>query len=65
MNVRKKYNIEVRNRFQILEESDIEDPLLKYESVVKIYNEAAKQVLGRSEKISKPWITNEAWKRVD
>ncbi|XP_071160880.1 uncharacterized protein [Mytilus edulis] len=65
MDVRKKYNIEVRNRFQVLEEGNIEDPVLKYEGAVEIYTEAAKQVLGSSKKISKPWITNNTWKMVD
>ncbi|VDI39541.1 Hypothetical predicted protein [Mytilus galloprovincialis] len=32
MILRKKYNIEVRNRFQVLEEGKIEDPVLKYEN---------------------------------
>ena len=32
--------------------------------IVATYRDAAKKVLGRSKKISKPWIGNKTWEKI-
>ena len=60
--IRKRYNIEVRNRFEALE--DIDDPEEEYDMILAIYRDAAKKVLGRSKKLSKPWIGSKTWEKI-
>ena len=50
--IRRRYNIEVRNRFEA--QGDIEDPEEEHDLILATYREAAKKVIGRSKKQSKP-----------
>ena len=52
--IRRRYNIAVRNRFEIL--GDIYNPEEEHDMVLATYRDAAKKVLGRSKKLSRPWI---------
>ena len=52
--IRKRYNIEVKNRFEAL--GDIEDPEKEHDKLLEAYRDAAEKVIGRSKKQSKPWI---------
>ena len=52
--IRRKYNIEVKNRFEALR--DIEDPEQEHETILEAYRDVAKKVIGWSKKQSKPWI---------
>ncbi|XP_071142031.1 uncharacterized protein [Mytilus edulis] len=61
--VRKAFSIELKNRFQLLDE--LEDIETFWEGVTKCYKETATKTLGFKERGHKPWITNESWKLVD
>ena len=50
----RRCNIEVRNRFEIL--GDIYNQEEEHDMVLATYRDAAKKVLGRSKKLSSPWI---------
>ena len=52
--IRTKYNIELRNRFKAL--GDIDDPEEEHDMILATYRDGAKKVLGRSNKLSTPWI---------
>ena len=60
--IRKRYNIEVKNRFEAL--GDIEDPEEEHNKLLEAYRDAAEKVIGRSKKQSKPWIGDKTWKKV-
>ena len=51
---RRKYNIKLRNRFEAL--GDIDDPEEEHDMILAKYRDGAKKVLGRSNKLSRPWI---------
>ena len=44
--IRRKYNIEVKNRFEAL--GDIEDPKEQHDMILETYRDAAKKVIGWS-----------------
>ena len=44
----------MRNRFEAL--GDINDPEEEHDMISATYRDAAKKVLGRSKKLSRPWI---------
>ena len=52
--IRKRYNIELRNRFQMLQ--DTEDLEEEYDRVVEVYRETARDVIDKTKKQSKLWI---------
>ena len=52
--IRRKYNIELRNRFEAL--GDINDPEEEHDTILATYRDAAKKVLGMSKKLCRPWI---------
>ena len=52
--IRRRYNTEMRNRFEAL--GDIDDPKEEHDMILAAYRDAAKKVLGRSKKLSRPWI---------
>ena len=52
--IRRKYNIEVKNRFEAL--GDIEDPEEEHNMILETNRDAAKKVIGWSKKQSKPWM---------
>lgn len=60
--IRRRYVIEVRNRFEAL--GDIEDPEEEHDLILATYREAAKKVIGRSKKQSKPWIGDKTWEKI-
>ena len=60
--IRKRYNIEVNNRFDVL--GDIEDPEEEHDKLLEAYRGAAEKVIGRSKKQSKSWIGDKTWKKV-
>ena len=47
--IRRKYDIEVRNRFEAL--GDIDDPEEEYDMILATYRDAAKNVLGSSKSL--------------
>ena len=49
--IRRKYNVEVRNRFEAL--GDIDDPEEEHDMILATYRDAAKEVLGSSNKLSR------------
>ena len=52
--IRRRYNSEVRNRFEAL--GDIDDPEDKHDMILATYRDAGKKVLWRSKKVNRPWI---------
>ena len=64
--IRNKYNIEVRNRFQVLdgleEEKNADQTNNRMEN---IYVATAKEVLGTAKRKSKPWLCGGTWKKVE
>ena len=60
--IRRRYNIEVRNRFEGL--GDIDDPKEEHDMILVTYRDAAKKVVGRSKKDSRPWIGSKTWEKI-
>ena len=60
--IRRKYNIEVKNRFEALR--DIEDPQEEHNMILETYRDAAKKVFGWSKKQSKPSIGDKTWEKI-
>ncbi|KAL9963605.1 hypothetical protein ACROYT_G027128 [Oculina patagonica] len=60
--IRRRYNIEMRNRFEAL--GDIEEPEEEHDLILATYRDAAKKVIGRSDKQSKPWIGDKTWEKI-
>ena len=52
--IRRRFNAEVRNRFQVLQ--DVQDVEEEYDKILEVYREAAKDTIGNTKKQSKPWI---------
>ena len=77
--VRREFELELRNRFSCLEDNDhqttgdwdegeehtLPDLEQKWESFKSVFNESAKTVLGYKMKKSKSWITADSWKKID
>ena len=71
---RRKFRLELRNRFEILQREEPEDDeteqpeveLEKANSILeKAYNMTAKKVVGYKTKKVKPWISNESWDLIE
>ena len=60
--IRRRYNTEVRNRFEAL--GDIDDPEEEHDMFLTTYRDAAKKVLGRSKKLSRLWIGSKMWEKI-
>ena len=60
--IRKRYNIQMRNRFETL--GDIDDPEEDYDMILPTYRDAAKKVLGSSKKLSRLWIGSKTWEKI-
>ena len=60
--IRRKYNTEVRNRFEAL--GDIDDPEEEHDMILATYRNGAKNVLRRSKKLSRPRIGSKTWERI-
>ena len=52
----------MRNRFEAL--GDIDDPEDEHTVILPTYRDAAKKVLGRSKKHSRPWIGSKTWEKI-
>ena len=64
--IRNKYNIEVRNRFQVLEGLEEEENAYQTNNRMEnIYVAAAKEVLGTAKRENKPWLCGGTWKKVE
>ena len=50
------------NRFEAL--GDIDDPKEEHDMILATYRDAAKKVLGRSKKHSRPWIGSKTWEKI-
>ena len=60
--IRRKYNTEVRNRCEAL--GDIDDLEEEHDIILATYRDAAKKVLGRSKKLSRPWMGSKMWEKI-
>ena len=60
--IRRKYNTEVRNRCEAL--GDIDDPEEEHDMILATHRDAAKKVLGRSKKLSRPWMGSKMWEKI-
>ena len=61
--IRQKYDLELKNRFQLLQSEDSVDE--KWQQFKDTVNEVAQSVLGkRREKRNKRWITPDTWKLI-
>jgi len=59
---RRKFHLELRNRFEILQREELE----KANGILeKAYNTTAKKVLGYKTKKVKPWISIESWDLIE
>ena len=77
--VRREFELELRNRFSCLEDNDHHttadwdedeehmqpDLEQKWEGFKSVFNESAKTVLGYKMKKSKSWITADSWKKIE
>ena len=67
--VLRAFNITLRNRYQALEEDELENDYNEverdFEVLRKAYTETAETVLGKPRKKKKPWISEESWQLVD
>ena len=62
--IRTKYNIEVRNRFQVLEDLEEDENADQTNNKMEnIYVATAKEVLGIAKRTSKPWLRGGTWKK--
>ena len=65
----REFNIAVRNRFQALENEELEveqrEVETKFKGMHTAYTESAEEVLGRPGKKKKSWISEASWKLVD
>ena len=52
----------MRNRFEAL--GDIDDPKEEHDMILVTYRDAAKKVVGRSKKDSRPWIGSKTWEKI-
>ena len=60
--IRRRYNVEVETRVEAL--GDIEDPEEEHDKLLETYKDAAKKVIGWSNKQSKPWIGDKTWEKL-
>ena len=60
--IRRRYNTEVRKRFEAL--GDIDDLEEEHDMILATHRDAAKKVLGRSKKLSRPWIGSKMWEKI-
>ena len=60
--IRRRYNIEVRNRFEAF--GDIDDQEKEHNMILATYRDAEKKVLGRSKKLSRPLIGSKTWEKI-
>ena len=66
--IRNKYNIEVRNRFQVLEglvEEEEENADQTNNRMENVYVATAKEVLATAKRGSKPWLCGRTWKKLE
>ena len=62
--IRTKYNILVRNRFQVLEDLEEDENADQTNNKMEnIYVATAKEVLGITKRTSKPWLRRGTWKK--
>ena len=59
---RRKHNIKLRNRFEAL--GDIDDPEEEHDMILATYRDGVKKVLGRSNKLSRPWIGSKTREKI-
>ena len=52
----------MRNRFEAF--GDIDDPEKEHDMILATYRDAAKKVLGRSKKLSRPLIGSRTWEKI-
>ena len=60
--IRRRYNTEVRNRFEAL--GDIDDPEEEHDMILATHRDAAKKVLRRSQKLRRAWIACKMWEKI-
>ncbi|XP_048743004.2 uncharacterized protein LOC125656441 [Ostrea edulis] len=61
--VRKAFNLELKNRFNVLENEDtIEE---HWNNIKSIYNETAEKIIGFQTKKNKEWLSEETWKKIE
>ena len=60
--MRSRYTIETSNRFEAL--GDIDDLEEEHDVILPTYRDAAKRVLGRSKKLSRPWIGSKTSEKI-
>ena len=66
--VKQEFTNELRNRFSALETEDGEDQDIvetKWDNIIRVYKDTAKNVLGFRKKKDKQWITPETWRKID
>ena len=65
--VKKEFNIELRNCFSALriEDGETYDPVeTTWSNILRVYNETAESILGFTTK-DKQWITSDTWMKID
>ena len=65
--VRKAFNLELKNRFSVLEnETTDADAIEKHWNNIRtVYNETAEKVIGFQTKKNKDWLSEETWQKID
>ena len=64
---RNQFSLTLRNKFDLLQVLDDNDENVEriWQGVQRAYTETAKDVLGFSDNIQKPWMSNSSWKLID
>ena len=66
--IKEEFAVEVKNRFEVLEEVNLEGNELlqcKWNNFKNTYNEAAESILGFKKRKNKPWIKEETWTKIE
>jgi hypothetical protein len=64
----RKYMLELKNRFKVLEEEDTHDNNNieeEWENFTRVCSETAASILGKKHRENKEWITYETWRAID
>ena len=64
---RNQFSLTLRNKFDLLQVLDDNDENVEpiWQGVQRAYTETVKDVLGFSDNIQKPWMSNSSWKLID
>ena len=63
--IRNKFVLTLKNRFSCLQEVEAGDLENQWKQTKETFTKTAESVLGHQKSKSKPWITEESWRKID